>query len=200
MRNTLFTGLLLVAAVLLTVLFGSWFDLETAQTTLVGVASGAVVVLAAPAGRVGRTLGAFALGVFFTLVGYVLRAAMLPDTSGGVAAFGVIVVVLCTLTALVTRERLALWAQLLGAASFAGAYEAAYNVAPPQVATTAITSLTTLALCVAMGFLAASLVAPRPEHAVPPPPPAPAPDGHPDQPSDQHHDQQNDQQSMEKAQ
>lgn len=202
MRNTLVTGVLLAAAVLFTVLLGSWFDLETNETALLGVASGAVVVLAAPAGHVGRSLGAFVLGVFLTLIGYVVRAALLPDTSGGVAAFGVIVILLCTLAAVATRQRLTLWALLLGAASFAGAFETAYNAAPPQVATTSMTTLTTLALCAAVGFLAASLAAPRPERLeTAPPPAAPNADDAPEAHS--HHDdtdEHTDEHSMEKAQ
>jgi hypothetical protein len=177
MRNTLITGALLTAAALVTVLIGSWFDLDVDQTALLGVTSGAVVVLASPVGQLGRGLGAFVLGVFLTLIGFFVRAALLPDTSGGRAVYGAVVVVLCVLAALATRQRLPLWAMLLGAASFAGAYEAAYNAAPPQVANTSISTLTTLALCAAMGFLAASLVAPRPESQhVPPPPPAPQAD------------------------
>ena len=175
MRNTLVTGLLLAAAALLTVLLGSWFDLETDQTALLGVTSGAVVVLAAPAGQIGRSLAAFALGIFLTLIGFFVRAALLPDTSGGRAVYAMIVVLLCTIAAVATARRLALWALLLGAASFAGAYEAAYAAAPPQVATTSMSTLTTLALCAAVGFLAASLAAPRAQSDATPPPPPPAP-------------------------
>ena len=178
MRHTLFTGLLLAAAALVTVLFGSWFDLETDQTALLGVASGAIVVLAAPVGQLGRSLGGFVLGVVLSLIGYFVRAALLPDTSGGRAVYAMIVVLLCTAAVLATRQRLALWALLLGAASFAGAYEAAYNLAPPQVASTSISTLTTLALCTAMGFLAASLAAPRPERQHVTPPPAEQADDH----------------------
>jgi hypothetical protein len=172
MRNTLITGALLTAAALVTVLIGSWFDLDVDQIALLGVTSGAVIVLASPVGQVGRGLGAYVLGVFLTLIGFFVRAALLPDTSGGRAVYGAVVVLLCALAALATKQRLPLWALLLGAASFAGAFEAAYNAAPPQVATTSITTLTTLALCAAMGFLAASLAAPRPERQHVPPPPA----------------------------
>ncbi len=174
MRNTLITGALLTAAALVTVLIGSWFDLDVDQIALLGVTSGAVVVLASPVGQLGRSLGGFVLGIILCLIGFIVRAALLPDTSGGRAVYTMIVVVLCVLAALATRQRLALWTLLLGAASFAGAFEAAYTAAPPQVATTSISTLTTLALCAAMGFLAASLAAPRPEsQLVPPPPPAP---------------------------
>ena len=176
MRNTLITGALLTAAALVTVLLGSWLDLDVDQTALLGVTSGAVVVLASPVGQLGRGLGAFVLGVFLTLIGFFVRAALLPDTSGGRAVYGAVVVVLCVLAALATRQRLPMWALLLGAARFAGAYEASYNAAPPQVASTSMITLTTLALCVAMGFLAASLAAPRSESQHVPPPPAPQTD------------------------
>ena len=172
MRRTLLSGLLLVAAALFTVLVGAWFDLELDQTGLLGVTAGAVVVLV-PVGSVLRRFLGFTLGVFLTLVGFFVRAALLPDTSGGRAVFGAVVVALCVVAAVASAQRLALWALLLGAATFAGAFEAVYTAAPPQVAANSLSTLTALAVCVAMGFLAASFVAPpREQTAAPVAPPA----------------------------
>ena len=167
MRKTLFTGLLLVAAALVTVLAGAWLDLEVDTTALLGVTAGAVVVLV-PVGSVLRRFLGFALGVFLTLVGFFVRAALLPDTSGGRAVFGAVVVALCLVAAVASANRLALWSLLLGASTFAGAFESVYNAAPPQVAANSVNTLSALALCVAMGFLAASFVAPPREKAAEP--------------------------------
>jgi len=160
MRRTLLSGLLLVAAAFLTVLVGDWLDLGLDDAALLGVAAGAVVALV-PHATPGRRLAGFAAGVVLTVVGYLVRAALLPDTAGGRAAFAAIVVALCVVVAVVSTERLALWATLLGAATFAGAFEATYNLAPPRVLENSISSLTAVALCVAIGFCAAALGAPQ---------------------------------------
>lgn len=165
MRRTLLSGLLLVAAAFLTVLVGDWLDLELDDAALLGVASGAVVALV-PHATIGRRLAGFVLGVVLTLVGYLVRAALLPDTAGGRAAFAAIVVALCVVAAVVSVERLALWSTLLGAAAFAGAFEATYTLAPPRVLENSVSSLTALALCAAVGFCAAALGAPQPERPV----------------------------------
>lgn len=169
MRRTLISGLLLVAAAFLTVLLGDWLDLDVASVALPGVAAGAVVALV-PDATVGRRLAGFAVGILVTVVGYVLRAAVLPDTTGGRAVFAALVVGLLVVVAAVSFGRLALWSGLLGAAVFAGAFEATYNLAPPRVVENATNTLTGLVLCIAVGFAAASLAAPARERADEPTP------------------------------
>lgn len=162
MRNTLLSGLLLVVAAFIAVMGGAWLDLEVDQIALSGVAAGAVVALV-PHADVVRRLGGFVVGVVLGLIGYFVRAALLPDTSGGRAVFAALTVALCVVVAAATIQRLPLWSLLLGAGTFAGAYEAAYNVAPPLILDTSINALTGLAMCVAFGFLAGSFAAPRRE-------------------------------------
>jgi len=164
MRRTLLPGLLLVVAVFLTVLLGAWLDLDLDSTALLGFGAGAVVALV-PHATVVRRLGGFTLGVVLALVGYLVRAALLPDTASGRAAFAAIVVALCVIATAASVERLALWSTLLGAATFAGAFEAIYTLAPPRVLENSIDSLTALALCVAVGFCAAVVGAPLSERA-----------------------------------
>lgn len=160
MRRTLLSGLVLVAAAFLTVLIGTWLDLELDDAALLGVAAGAVVALV-PSSTPMRRLAGFALGVVLTVVGYLVRAALLPDTVGGRATFAALVVALCVVAAAVTASRLELWSTLLGAATFFGLFEATYNLAPPRVVENAVSSLTALAVCVAVGFCAAVLAAPK---------------------------------------
>lgn len=167
MRRLMISGLLLVVAALLTVLIGAWLELDLEHTALLGVAVGAVVALV-PDVSVGRRLAGVALGVFVTLVGYLVRAALLPDTAGGRAVFAALVVALCVGVAAISLSRLPLWTALLGAAAFAGAFEATYDAAPPRVLENSVSMLTTLALCVAVGFLAAGIAgADRAESAAP---------------------------------
>lgn len=167
MRRTLLAGLLLVAAAFFTVLVGGWLDLELDAVAVLGVATGAVVALV-PDATVGRRLAGFALGVAAAVLGYYFRAALTPDTSVGRAVFAALVVAVCVVVALVAMGRLPLWSTLLGAAVFAGGFESTYSSAPPRVVDLSIGALTTLALCVAVGFVAAGIGgtrSARPAHA-----------------------------------
>lgn len=160
MRRTLISGLLLIAAAFLTVLLGAWLDLDVDAVALTGVAVGAAVALV-PHATIGRRMGGFAVGVVLALVGFLVRAALLPDTAGGRAAFAALVVALCVVVAAVSFERIALWSSLLGAGTFAGAFEATYNLAPPRVLENSVNTLSALALCVAVGFVASAIAAPQ---------------------------------------
>ena len=156
MRRTLLAGLLLVAAAFVLVLAGGWLDLELDSAAVLGVGVGAVVALV-PDTTIGRRLAGFALGVVVTVVGYYVRAALTPDTPMGRAVFAALVIALCVGVALASVGRLPLWSTLLGAAAFAGSFEATYSSAPPRVVELSIGGLTTLALCVAVGLVAAGL-------------------------------------------
>jgi hypothetical protein len=84
------------------------------------------------------------------------------------------VVVVCVAITAATMNRLPLWTTLLGTAALTGAYEFTYAAAPPEVATTSMSTATTLLFTLAIGFLAAALVAPaagevRPVRRTPPP-------------------------------
>jgi hypothetical protein len=163
MRRTLLGGLLLVAAAFFLVLVGGWLDLELDSVALLGLTAGAVVALV-PDATLGRRILGFGLGVVVTVLGYMFRAQFTPDTSMGRAVFAGVVVALCVVVALVAVGRLPLWSVLLGASSFAGAFEATYNTAVPRVVPLSIGVLTELALCVVVGFVvAAFFAADRPE-------------------------------------
>jgi hypothetical protein len=163
MRRTLLGGLLLVAAAFFTVLVGGWLDLELDAVAVLGVGAGAVVALV-PDATAGRRLAGFALGVVAAVLGYYVRAALTPDTSMGRAVFAALVVALCVVVAAASVGRLPLWSALLGAGTFAGSFESTYSSAVPRVVDLSIGALTTLAVCVAVGFVAAALAgASRPE-------------------------------------
>jgi hypothetical protein len=159
MRTSLLAGGIVVVTAVLAVLLGAPFGLELDSYALIGVAMGAVVALV-PDGRPGLRLTGFASGVLVTWISYLIRAALLPDTVGGRAAATFLVLALCVAIATVAQGRIPVWSTFAGAATFFGAYEAAFAAAPPEVATTSLTALTAVALTVALGFLAASFVAP----------------------------------------
>jgi len=159
MRKSLLAGVVLALAAMIVVIIGSVLDLDLESVALLGAAMGAVVALVpdrTPAAR----LGGFAVGFVVAWVGYVLRAQFLPDTAGGRAVVVGVVVLLCVALTAAGRGRLALWSVLLGAGSFAGAYEFTYNQAPPEILSTSVSTATTMAFNVAVGFLAAAFFAP----------------------------------------
>lgn len=166
MRTSLLAGLVLALAAMVVVIIGSVLDLDLESVALLGAAMGAVVALVpdrTPASR----LGGFAIGFVVAWVGYLLRAQFLPDTAGGRAVAVGVVVLLCVALTTAGRGRLALWSVLLGAGAFAGAYEFTYDQAPPEILSTSVSTATTMAFNVAVGFLAAAFFAPagqaRPE-------------------------------------
>ena len=176
MRRTLVAGLVLAVAAVLVVLVSSGLDLELESVALLGGALGAVVALVPDRTPLVR-LGGFAGGFVAAWVGYVVRAALLPDTAGGRAVAVGLVVLLCVGITAASMDRFPLWTTLLGTAALTGAYEFTFAAAPPELASTSVSTATTLLFNVAVGFLAAALVAPRSQsargpgapHAVEPP-------------------------------
>jgi hypothetical protein len=160
MRRSFLSGLTLAVAAVLVVVVSATFDLELESVALLGAALGAVVALVPDRGPAARLAG-FGLGLVIAWGGYIIRAQFMPDTSSGRAVAVGLVVVLCTLVAALSAERLPLWSVLLGTGAFAGAYEFTYNAAPPELLDSSLSTATTLLLTVGIGFLAAALVAPE---------------------------------------
>jgi hypothetical protein len=156
MRKTLLVGGVLTVATFLVVILGGVLDLELDSVALVGVALGAVVALVPDRTPLAR-LGGFAAGVVVAWIGYLVRAALLPDTATGRSVALALVVLLCTLVAAVAASRLAFWSVLVGAAAMSGAYEYVYAAAPPEVASTSVTAVTALLLTSAVGYLVVAL-------------------------------------------
>lgn len=161
MRTTLLTGLALIVGGLVVIFLSSSMDLELEGTALMGAAIGAVLALVPDRTPAMRLVG-FVGGFVAAWVGYLVRAAVLPDTTAGRAAALVLVVVLCVAIAALTFNRVPLWATLLGAAALAGGYETRFSSAPSEVVDTSMTAVTTVLLTVGVGFLVAALVGPQP--------------------------------------
>lgn len=159
MRRTILAGLILVAATVLAVIVGEGLDLNVESVALLGIAAGAIVGLV-PDQNLSRRLAAFLLGFVACFVGYLFRAAILPDTSNGRAFAAGTIVLLCVGVVVISVGRLPLWGALLGAASLAGAYEYTYAQAPTRVLDTSVSSATTLLLCAGVGFLVTALMPP----------------------------------------
>ena len=160
MRTSLLAGLGLALTAALAVVVSSLFDLQIESVVLLGAAAGAVVALVPDTTPLARMGGAL-LGIVAALIGFVLRAAVLPDSAGGRAVAVAIVVLLCTAVAVVSVQRIAMWAALLGAAVFAGGYERVYAAAPAELPDTSVSALTAVVISLAVGFLAVAWAAPR---------------------------------------
>jgi len=159
MRRTLLAGLVLAVAAALVVVISSALDLGLESVALLGGALGAVVALVPDRTPLIRLAG-FGAGFVAAWIGYALRAAALPDAASGRAVAVAIVILLCVAVTLVSRERIPVWTTLLGTAALCGAYEFRFAAAPPELASTSLATATTLLLNVAVGFLAAALIAP----------------------------------------
>lgn len=174
MRKSLLAGLLLAVAAVVVVWLSSVFGLELESVALLGAALGAVVALVPDRSPVVRLVG-FGCGFLAAWIGYLIRAGMLPDTAGGRAVAVGLVVLLCVGITAASGDRLPLWSVLLGTAALSGAYEFTYAAAPPEVMSTSISTATTLLFNVAVGFLAAALVAPAASAGAKPVEPGPRP-------------------------
>ncbi len=154
MRQKTTAGLVLLAAPVLVIALSSWIGLELESYVLLGVAVGAVVGLVPDRTPLVR-LGGAAAGVIIAWVGYVVRAAVLPDSSAGRAVTFALVLLACVALAAVVNA-VPLWSLLLGVAAVAGAYEYTFAAAPTEVASTSLTAVTALLITAAVGFLASS--------------------------------------------
>lgn len=161
MRKELLIGGCLALASALLILASDWLDLELEAVALFGAVMGAVAAMVPSGSAAGRLIG-FLAGFAIAWVGFLIRAAVLPDTSAGRAVIAAVIVLVCTGVALATVRHIRLWSVLLGAAAFTGAYEYTYSAAPPEVLTTSVSAATSLLLSAGVGWLAVSWLAPEP--------------------------------------
>jgi hypothetical protein len=157
MRRTLVTGGLLAVFAALLAQFGGALGLEEIRSALLGAALGAVLGLVPGADNPLGRAAAFLVGFVLGLVGYALRAGLLPDTGGGRALAAFLVIVLLTGICAATLGWLPLWSGLLGVAAIAGAYEYAFGIDPTAFTSQAFTAATTVLLAAAVGFLVGAL-------------------------------------------
>ena len=149
--RTVVAGLVLAVVATLAVTFGDALGLDLETAALVGAACGGVLGLVSDRGPWAR-LGGFMLGLIIAWAGYGLRAAVLPDTSGGRAIATFLVLALCVALSAATLARLPLWSFLVGVAAMAGAYETTFMISPPDFIKQSTTAATTVLVMAALGF------------------------------------------------
>ena len=155
--RTLVTGLALAVTAFLLADQGAIFGADLPQVALLGAAVGAVLGLVHDRLAAAR-LGGFLTGFLAAWIGYALRAGVLPDIPMGRAIAALIVVLVITVVAVVTANRLPMWAGFLGAATLLGSYETTFAATPTSFVSDSMTAVTTSLLAVALGFLVTVLL------------------------------------------
>lgn len=154
MSRTAAAGALLAVAVVAVMTIGTALQLQLGAYALAGVLVGGVAALVPDRSLAERLVG-IAAGVVVAWAGFVVRAAVMPDTASGRTVAAVVTVLLATVVALIPR--VPLWAVLLGAGAFAAAYESSYAAAPPEILSTSIDAITGLGVAMVAGFVASAL-------------------------------------------
>jgi hypothetical protein len=155
-------GAVLTVTAILVVLIGAALDLDLKLVALAGIAIGAVVALVPDRSPIMRVSG-FVVGFAIAWVAYLVRALMLPDSTGGQAVMMGVTVALAVLVSAVSLGRIPLWAPLLGVGVFSAAYERPFAASIPEAVSTSAATATALLLTTAVGFFATALVAPSGE-------------------------------------
>ncbi|MET9275252.1 hypothetical protein [Kribbella sp. NPDC003557] len=160
-RSTLLSGALLAVVAGLLCLVGEALGLDTQHVALVGGALGGVVGLVQDRTPAMRAAG-FLIGLFVAWLGFAVRALYLPDSASGRAVAAVAVVAVCVAFTAGSAERIPLWTLLLGAAAMVAVYEETYTADSPAFLAQSPSAATGVLLSAGLGFLATSLLRPRP--------------------------------------
>jgi hypothetical protein len=152
MKRVFVLGTILAVFTFLAVVLGAWAQLDL-DNVLFATGCGALLGLIANKSP-GVRIGAFLLGFVVGTLGYLFRAAVLPDNvlAQGIAAFFGILIV--TLICGLTRGRLPFWGALLGLIAITGAYNATFTAAPYDFIQSALATTGSLLACAGVGMLA----------------------------------------------
>jgi hypothetical protein len=156
--RTLYAGLALAVGGALALIVGDALGWDLAPMLFVGVGTGAALGLVSGSSPLAK-VGGFAIGIVAAAIGYVLRAAVLPDSTGGRAVAIVVVVLAATLLVMATAGRLPLWSAFLGVGALGGAYEETFADSPGSILSTMPSALTSLLIVAAIAFAATLLFA-----------------------------------------
>lgn len=100
-------------------------------------------------------VAAVLVGAVAWWIAIALRAGVLADTASSRAVAAAVAIALCTAVAAVSRERLPLWASLVGIAVFGGLYEPLFAEEPTRFIAQSTLALTTVVVAVGIGALTA---------------------------------------------
>lgn len=151
MVKKVLAGVTLAVASAVALLVGDGLGWDVDSVLFLGAGVGGALGLVTGSSPLAR-VGGFLLGILAASVGYALRAALLPDSTGGRALAVVIVVALAVGLILLTFGRSPLWSALLGVGALAGAYELPFTDSPGSLTSSLPATLTVLLFMVAVGF------------------------------------------------
>ncbi len=127
------------------------------QNVVYGVAAGAILGLVRMRPLYAR-VGAYLIGFCIAAGFYVIRLAFLPGTWVGNAVAIVIAIMLVTVIAAFTLDRVPMWAMFLGLMTFVGAYNGYFLTTPWLFETQAVSTASAILVSVAAGLVVAILV------------------------------------------
>jgi len=152
MARTAISGAVVVVLAAGLVVSGSAIGITTIWPVLLAIAVG----LAARPLTIGRVV-AYVAGAIISWVMLAVRAGYLPDVVASEAVVLVVGVVLLTILAVLTADRVPLWAGLAGYAAFAGLYEPMFAEVPTAFLTESPAALVTVLLAAGAGILIAEV-------------------------------------------
>lgn len=150
--STLLRGVVIAGVAALVIALPSVIGLDSPWPLLLAAA----VAFARPT-RPGIA-GAFVTGAAAWWLAMALRAGVLPDAVWSEVAAAALAIGVCTIAALLSSERLPLFAGFAGIAAFAGIYEPAFAEAPTQFLSESPLAFGAVVVATGLGFLAATVV------------------------------------------
>lgn len=156
MKRIFLFGIACCAIAALVILIGDLLNLQL-QNVMLGIGGGAILGLVrthSPAMRYIACLIGFALGLVF----YVVRLAVLPATIWGNLVAVIVTLLLVTVIAGLSSDRVPMWGMLLGVTMFAGAFDNYFTTTPWLFVSQAIATVAAMLFAVTAGFMVAILV------------------------------------------
>ena len=150
---TLIRGAIVAGAVALAVVLSTVIGLSSPWPIL--LTAGVAVVRPARPGPIGALL----VGAAAWWLAMALRAGVLPDTTTSAVLAAVLAVLVSTVVAAATGDRMPLWAGLAGSALFAGLYEPVFADSPTAFLAESPLAFGSVVVAVGIGALAAALIA-----------------------------------------
>jgi hypothetical protein len=156
MKRTLFGGLALALAAVLTVYVSDALDLGL-PNPLLGASIGGGLALIPGGHKVGRLVG-FIVGGALAFVGYGINAQFMPSASVGIALTAALTLGLGTAAAALSFGHMPLWSVLLGIAGFTGAYDFTYSDKPYDFLNSAVATPVGMLVAFGIAYMAGALV------------------------------------------
>lgn len=156
MKKIFVGGLLLVVFTAVALWIGAALQLPLGGILFSG-GVGTVLGLVKQGGPLARIFS-FLIGFIVSWVAFGLQAALLPQVVLSQIIGATVVIVIVTLVAGLSRNKMPFWALLLGSATMVGAYQTQFENAPQNFLTQSVTSAGGTLIGVALGLIVAFIM------------------------------------------